>query len=237
LAVLAALPFPTGGGAPTEFRILRAGLNRTPIHPEAVPYLLHAIATSPLPQVFVHPEQYGEGFVPYRHDHDLAENLRAAMRRAGVGVTHYSHTCRRCGHAETSADGLQRFCSTCCTKAGRGVLLYPHIHVAQLKFHDTRHTTGTLLAQKGVAIKAIQELMLHSDQRMTEKYLHAATGWLREELAKISFAAAPPEPAEPIAEAARAAGGFVTLCYPRPSRHKMPSLPRRPFVKDCRKLI
>lgn len=29
LAVLAALPFPTGGGAPTEFRILRAGTNTT----------------------------------------------------------------------------------------------------------------------------------------------------------------------------------------------------------------
>jgi phage I-like protein len=29
VAVLAALPLPTGGGAPSEFRILRAGLNRT----------------------------------------------------------------------------------------------------------------------------------------------------------------------------------------------------------------
>ncbi len=34
-----------------------------------------------------------------------------------------------------------------------------HIHVAELRFHDTRHTTGTLLAQKGVAVKAIQDFL------------------------------------------------------------------------------
>jgi excisionase family DNA binding protein len=192
---------------------------RIPIHPEAVPYLLDAIATSPLDRVFVHPDAKG-GWTGYRKDHALAKNLRAAMRRAGVGVTHYSHTCRRCGHKEISSDGMQRFCGTCRTTRGRGLLLFPHTHVAAMKFHDTRHTTGTLLAQKGVAIKAIQDFLRHSDQRMTERYMHSATGWLREEISRLSFAP-PAPPAQP--EALAAVGGFIPTLSLAPSNPQNPA--------------
>jgi excisionase family DNA binding protein len=193
---------------------------RIPIHPEAVPYLLDAIATSPLEHVFVHPDRKGS-WTTYREDHKLAMNLRAAMRRAGVGITHYSHTCRRCGHQETSKDGVQRFCPTCATTRGRGLLLYPHIHVAELRFHDTRHTTGTLLAQKGVAVKAIQDFLRHADQRQTEKYLHSTSGWLRDEIAKLSFALPVPPPDEPISAVA---AGLVPHLSPGGAEHRKPVL-------------
>jgi integrase len=47
--------------------------------------------------------------------------------------------------------------------------------VQTFRFHDLRHTFGTRLAEKGVPIHQIAELMGHSDIRTTMKYVHAAT--------------------------------------------------------------
>jgi len=47
--------------------------------------------------------------------------------------------------------------------------------VPNFRFHDLRHTFGTRLAEKGVPIHQIAELMGHSDIRTTMKYVHAAT--------------------------------------------------------------
>lgn len=47
--------------------------------------------------------------------------------------------------------------------------------VQNFRFHDLRHTFGTRLAEKGVPIHQIAELMGHSDIRTTMKYVHAAT--------------------------------------------------------------
>ena len=47
--------------------------------------------------------------------------------------------------------------------------------VPKFRFHDLRHTFGTRLAEKGVPIHLIAELMGHADIRRTMKYVHAAT--------------------------------------------------------------
>jgi excisionase family DNA binding protein len=188
---------------------------RIPIHPEAVPYLLEAMADSPGDLVFMHPDPTGR-MVRYREDFDLASSMRSAMRRAGVGVTGYSHTCRRCAHREESQDGLQRYCPACQTTAGRGVKLYPHTLVVPLRFHDTRHTTASLLAMKGATQLAIQKFLRHSDPRMTERYMHLAPGFLRDEIGRLSFPSRPDAgPAsEPARHLAIASGSFGTPLSP-----------------------
>lgn len=175
-----------------------------PIHPEAVPYLLEAMASSEGELVFV--QDNGRH---YRRDYKMSAVMRAAMCRAGVGITGYSHTCHGCGHTESSKDGLQRYCpaSACATKHGRGRKLYPHTHVVPLTFHSTRHTTATLLAQAGAGLLAIQRYLRHSDLKVTEGYMHHSPGWMQSEIKLLTF------PAQE--EQARAvAGGFDTPLLP-----------------------
>ena len=42
----------------------------------------------------------------------------------------------------------------------------------KLRFHDLRHTFGTVLAMKGENMVTIREYLGHSDLRMTERYSH-----------------------------------------------------------------
>lgn len=43
--------------------------------------------------------------------------------------------------------------------------------ISDFKFHDIRRTVGTWLLQAGVDIRAIQQILAHSDIRTTERYL------------------------------------------------------------------
>ncbi|MFZ4580963.1 MAG: tyrosine-type recombinase/integrase, partial [Myxococcota bacterium] len=43
-----------------------------------------------------------------------------------------------------------------------------------IRFHDLRHTYGTLLVQAGVDVRTVQELLGHSTMRMTQRYVHLA---------------------------------------------------------------
>ena len=43
-----------------------------------------------------------------------------------------------------------------------------------IRFHDLRHTYGTLLVQAGVDVRMVQELLGHSTMRMTQRYVHLA---------------------------------------------------------------
>ena len=45
--------------------------------------------------------------------------------------------------------------------------------VRPLRFHDLRHTFGSLLAARGVDVVTIQSAMGHSALRTTGRYLHA----------------------------------------------------------------
>ena len=52
--------------------------------------------------------------------------------------------------------------------------------VNNLRFHDLRHTVGTRLAEKGVPINVIKELLGHSDIKTTMRYIHCANKQLNE---------------------------------------------------------
>lgn len=42
------------------------------------------------------------------------------------------------------------------------------------RFHDLKHTVGTRLAEKGVPIPVIKEVLDHSDIKTTMRYVHTA---------------------------------------------------------------
>src|SRR6185436_5978434 len=97
------------------------------------------VETSPSELVF--PAEDGSMM---RADSDLEKVLRRAMGRAGV-VTGYNHVCRRpgCGHSEKAPDAELRRCPEDRAK------LWPKPQVRPLRFHDLRHTAGSLLMMAG----------------------------------------------------------------------------------------
>ena len=113
----------------------------------------------------------------------LVNVLRATLRRAQI-VTGYVHKCRRpgCGHREETADGDLRRCPECNYK------LWPVGKVLPIRFHDTRHTTASLLMMFGASPIAVQRILRHSDIRTTtDVYSHLAPDYLRAEINKLSF--------------------------------------------------
>lgn len=52
--------------------------------------------------------------------------------------------------------------------------------IENLRFHDLRHTVGTRMAEKGVPIPVIKEVLAHSDIRTTMRYVHAVPNQLKE---------------------------------------------------------
>jgi integrase len=149
-----------------------------PIADELRPYLREAIDASPTEWVFPRPDgsQHPENVV-------LVNVLRATLRRAQI-VTGYVHKCRRpgCGHREEAADGDLRRCPKCNFK------LWPIGKVPPLRFHDTRHTTASLLMMFGASPIAVQRILRHSDIRTTtDVYSHLAPDYLRAEINKLSF--------------------------------------------------
>jgi integrase len=56
-----------------------------------------------------------------------------------------------------------------------------------LRWHDLRHTTGTLLVEGGAHQRAVQAILRHKTPSMTARYTHASNrGWLAEQMSKIS---------------------------------------------------
>ena len=43
-----------------------------------------------------------------------------------------------------------------------------------VRFHDLRHTYGTLLVRAGVDVRTVQDVLGHSTMRMTQRYVHLA---------------------------------------------------------------
>jgi hypothetical protein len=82
-----------------------------------------------------------------------------------------------------------------------------------LRFHDTRHTYGTLLAQGGFDGVKLQRAMRHRDFKMTARYVHTNVEDLRDVGACL-----PPAALEPVPPTAAAPA------TPPPRR---PSTPRR----------
>jgi len=77
------------------------------------------------------------------------------------------------------------------------MLLWPRAIVRQMRFHDLRHTTATLLLRAGVAAHLVQRILRHRDLRTTLNiYSHLDVDDLRGALAKLAALtqAAKPEP-------------------------------------------
>lgn len=44
--------------------------------------------------------------------------------------------------------------------------------ISDFRFHDLRHRVGTLLAQRGIPVPLIKEVIAHSDIKTTMRYIH-----------------------------------------------------------------
>ena len=56
--------------------------------------------------------------------------------------------------------------------------------VENFRFHDLRHTVGTRLAEKGVPVAVIKEVLAHSDIQTTMRYIHITQNHLKDAVAK-----------------------------------------------------
>jgi integrase len=149
-----------------------------PIHSELQPYLEEAIRLSPSQIVF--PDDLGN---QRPEAPKLVRVLRRALGRAGI-VTGYEHRCRKrgCGYKEPAADNEQRYCPK------HGHKLWAVAHPRPLRFHDLRHTTGTLLMQAGASLAAVQKILRHSDPKITtEIYGHLEQDHLRKEMERLTI--------------------------------------------------
>lgn len=53
-------------------------------------------------------------------------------------------------------------------------------HIYNFRFHDLRHTVGTRLAEQGVPVPVIREILAHSDVSTTMRYVHTASNQMKE---------------------------------------------------------
>jgi integrase len=176
-----------------------------PLAAEVVPHLRASIDASPSEFVFPSPD----GRMMSRGT-QLEIILRRALKRAGI-ITGYTHKCRRsgCGHTEASPDSALRRCPT------DGRKMWAVAETRPIRFHDLRHTTASLLMMAGANPAAVQRILRHSDPKITtEVYGHLAPGYLRAEVDRLTFGAAPPEAAPQEAKKTAAASPFVTRLLP-----------------------
>jgi integrase len=149
-----------------------------PMARELVPYLEDAVSRSPSELVF--PRADGTMFPETTKLEDV---LRRSVRRAGI-ILGYRHKCRKsgCGYVEATTDDTIRRCPT------HGHLMWVTSVVRPIRFHDLRHTTGSLLTMQGANLSAVQRIMRHKDPRITsETYLHLDPSYLRREIDRLSF--------------------------------------------------
>jgi integrase len=190
------------------------GSDAIPVAAELRPYLEHALRISPSDLV---PREDG---TMHAETTQLEMVLRRALRRAGLNVG-YRHKGRKpgCGYVEAAADpGLRE-----CPRHKKNRRLWVTSVVRPIRFHDLRHTTGSLLTMRGANTRFVQRIMRHSDPRMTERYTHLDPAYLHGEMdALMRFQPAPvaPQSDEPTAVAA-------TACVPS---SRAPERESAPFV-------
>ncbi len=149
-----------------------------PIAEELRPYLRAALDSSP--SEFVFPRADGRR---QPEDLDLRRVLRRALGRAGI-VTAYIHKCRRrnCGYRRREANPEAGRCPRCRMKLWAIPIPRP------IRFHDCRHTTGTLLLKAGVPLATVQRILRHSDPAITsEVYGHLDLEDMRAGINRLSF--------------------------------------------------
>jgi len=145
---------------------------------ELVPFIEYALEALPGPWLF--PDRKGRMHTPNWKPEKL---LRTALRRAGI-VTSFLHVCRRkgCGHEQEEKDKTQRLCPKCKMK------LWPEAKSRPLRFHELRHTFGSVLIMSGANLVSVQKLLGHSNPKITaETYAHLAPDYLLAEVNLLRF--------------------------------------------------
>jgi len=101
--------------------------------------------------------------------------------------------------------------------------LWPKAVVRRIRFHDLRHTTGSLLMMAGVNPAAVQRILRHHDPRITtEVYGHLEPGYLRAEINSLRFAAPSPEPPKETRTAFNAPPFAAPVLHDPPNRDSAP---------------
>jgi len=150
-----------------------------PLGEQVLPFLREALRTSRHPEL-VFPGPGGDMFHPH---YPLEGVLRRALARAGI-IEGYTQVCRRkgCGHSESAPDAGLRLCPQCRMK------LWPKARVRPIRFHDLRHSTGSLLTMAGAGPVAVQRILRHrSIQTTIGTYTHLSDGWLHGEMDRLRF--------------------------------------------------
>src|SRR5215831_11684243 len=118
----------------------------------------------------------------------LSSLMRVAASTLGLlpalHLTAYIHKCRRrnCGYRRREANAEAGRCPRCQMK------LWAIPIPRAIRFHDTRHTTGTLLLKAGVPLATVQRILRHSDPAITsEVYGHLDLDDMRAGINRLSF--------------------------------------------------
>ncbi len=128
--------------------------------------------------------------------------LQPALKRADI-VDGYTHVCRRkgCAHQEEHGDAEVRRCPV------HGMRLWPKARVRHIRFHDLRHTYGSVLVMLGANLVSVQRLLGHSDPKITERrYTHFSPDFMAAEVNRLRFGLGPLAPSLPEATSANSSG-------------------------------
>lgn len=170
-----------------EFSAVKQGdFDNLPIVPQLVPYLKEAMKGG---SEYVFLSASGK---PYSRDCNPEKICRTALKNAGI-VDGYEHSCRRCGHArrvkkdgvwsaepvpsphpeyrKTYEDAELRRCPQCKMK-----LWAEPIPRGNMRFHDLRHSVGTILLRAGAKMHEVQKVLRHARIETTSSiYSHLDT--------------------------------------------------------------
>ncbi len=86
--------------------------------------------------------------------------VQPALRRAGI-VDGYTHVCRRkgCAHREEHPDASLRHCPEHFMK------LWPKARIRHIRFHDMRHTYGSVLLMFGANLVSVSASSVTATRR------------------------------------------------------------------------